>query len=85
MEMRLLLVSVLVVQSVHCCLVKLSLSLIKQHVMKTYGQVEAYLHVFIISALCGDEWSVSRLGSFTSPSPAERVVSGGNISDIFGR
>jgi hypothetical protein len=38
--------------------------------MKAYGGVDVWTHVFLISALVGDEWSASRLGLFT---PRERA------------
>jgi hypothetical protein len=38
--------------------------------MKTYGEVEVYLHAFLSSALDGGEWSASRPGRFT---PRERA------------
>jgi hypothetical protein len=34
--------------------------------MKTCGGVEAYVHVFLTSALVGGVWSASRPGRFTS-------------------
>jgi hypothetical protein len=40
--------------------------LIKYHDMKTYGDVEVYVHVFLISAHDGCEWSTSRLTTFLS-------------------
>jgi len=33
--------------------------------MKTYGEVEAYLQVFLITAIHGGKWSASRPGYFT--------------------
>jgi hypothetical protein len=33
--------------------------------MKTYGGVDVQIHVFLTSALVGDEWSASRPGRFT--------------------
>jgi hypothetical protein len=33
--------------------------------MKTYGVVGVYIHIFLTSALVGDEWSASRPGRFT--------------------
>jgi hypothetical protein len=38
--------------------------------MKAYGGVGVHSHVFLTSALVGDEWSTSRHGRFT---PEERV------------
>jgi hypothetical protein len=32
--------------------------------MKAYGGVDILIHVFLISVIVGDEWSVSRLGHF---------------------
>jgi hypothetical protein len=37
--------------------VKLTLCLIKHHATKTNWEVEEWLHVFLASALEGDEWS----------------------------
>jgi hypothetical protein len=28
--------------------------------MKTYGEVDVYIHIFLTSALVGGEWSASR-------------------------
>jgi hypothetical protein len=39
--------------------------------MKMYGGVDVYIHVFLNSALVGDEWLVSHPGSFT---PGERTT-----------
>jgi hypothetical protein len=33
--------------------------------MKAYGGVDAYIHIFLTSALVGGEWSASRPGRFT--------------------
>jgi hypothetical protein len=33
--------------------------------MKAYGGVDVCVHIFLISALAGDEWSASRTGRFT--------------------
>jgi hypothetical protein len=33
--------------------------------MKTYGRVDAWIHIFLTSALVLGEWSASRTGSFT--------------------
>jgi hypothetical protein len=33
--------------------------------MKAYGIVDAYIHIFFISALAGGEWSASRPSHFT--------------------
>jgi hypothetical protein len=33
--------------------------------MKAYGGVNVYIHIFLTSALVGDEWSASRPGRFT--------------------
>jgi hypothetical protein len=35
--------------------------------MKTYGEVEAHLHAFLISAADGDEWSASPGKEFPVP------------------
>jgi hypothetical protein len=34
--------------------------------MKTYGEMETYLHAFLTSVLDGGEWTASRAGRFTS-------------------
>jgi hypothetical protein len=34
--------------------------------MKTYGEMEVYLHAFLTSAHDGAEWSVSHTGHFTT-------------------
>jgi hypothetical protein len=49
------------------CKIKVDLFvvLIKHHATKMYGVVEAWFHSFLISALGGGEWSVSRPGRFT--------------------
>jgi hypothetical protein len=39
--------------------------------MKAYGEVDVYIHIFLISALAGGKWSASRPGRFTS---RERVA-----------
>jgi hypothetical protein len=33
--------------------------------MKTYGEVDVYIHVYLTLALDEEEWSVSRIGCFT--------------------
>jgi hypothetical protein len=38
--------------------------------MKAYVGVNVYIHIFLISALVGSEWSTSRPGRFT---PGERA------------
>jgi hypothetical protein len=38
---------------------KLSLCLTRHHAIKTYWEVEVYLHAFLTSALDGGEWSTS--------------------------
>jgi hypothetical protein len=38
--------------------------------MKAYGGVDVYIHIFLASALVGDEWLASRPGRFT---PEERA------------
>jgi hypothetical protein len=48
--------------------------------MKTYEGVGVQTHVFLTSALVGDEWSASRLGRFTPGKepryPLDRRLSG---------
>jgi hypothetical protein len=34
--------------------------------MKTYGEVDVWVHIFLTLALVGGEWSASRPGRFTS-------------------
>jgi hypothetical protein len=34
--------------------------------MKTYGEVDVQIHVFLTSELVGGEWSALRSGRFTS-------------------
>jgi hypothetical protein len=38
--------------------------------MKAHGGMDVYIHIFLTSALLGDEWSASRPGRFT---PEERA------------
>jgi hypothetical protein len=45
--------------------VKLSLCLTKHYAMKTYGEVDVYVHFFLSSALVGGEWSASHPCRFT--------------------
>jgi hypothetical protein len=49
--------------------------------MKTYGGVDASIHIFLTSALVGGEWSASRLGRFTS---GERAPGAHWIEDWVG-
>jgi hypothetical protein len=51
-------------------MVNLSLYLIKHYAMKTYGEVDEQIHVFITSALVEDETSASRPGRFN---PREKL------------
>jgi hypothetical protein len=44
--------------------------LIKHYAMKAYGRENVLIHIFLISALVGGEWSASRPGRFT---PGERA------------
>jgi hypothetical protein len=39
--------------------------IIKHYAMKAYGGVDVYVHIFLNSALAGDEWSASLPGRFT--------------------
>jgi hypothetical protein len=45
---------------------KLSLFLIKHHIMNMYGGVDVYFHIFLIPALNEGEWSASCFGCFTA-------------------
>jgi hypothetical protein len=40
--------------------------------MKAYKGVDLYIHVFVISALVGGEWSALHPGRFNPPSPRGR-------------
>jgi hypothetical protein len=44
--------------------VKLSLCLIRQHAVKAYGRIKAWLHIFLITTLDGGEWSDLQFGCF---------------------
>jgi hypothetical protein len=46
--------------------VQLSLCLTKHYVIKTYGEVDTYTHIFLTSAVYGDERSDPLRGRFTS-------------------
>jgi hypothetical protein len=48
--------------------------LIEHHAMKKYEGVEVKIYSFLISALGGWEWSVSRLGRFASCTPWAGVL-----------
>jgi hypothetical protein len=41
--------------------------------MKAYGRVNVYIHIFLTSALAGDEWSPSGTGLF---SPGTHWIAG---------
>jgi hypothetical protein len=43
---------------------------IKHYVIKTYGEVDVWIHVFLTSAVVGGELPASRLGRFR---PGERT------------
>jgi hypothetical protein len=43
---------------------KINVKAVPVHAMKTYGQVEELLHLFVTLALLGYQWSTSHLGSF---------------------
>jgi hypothetical protein len=45
--------------------VKLFLGLTKHYAMKAYGGLGVLIHIFLILALGGGEWSASRPGRFT--------------------
>jgi hypothetical protein len=49
------------------------LNIIKHYTMKIYGRVDSLIHVFLTSALDGDEWSASRPDPFTSVERAHRT------------
>jgi hypothetical protein len=40
--------------------------------MKTYGRMNVHIHIFLTSALVGDEWSAPRPGRFI---PGEKALS----------
>jgi hypothetical protein len=44
--------------------------------MKVYGGVDVYIHVFLISALVGGEWSASYPGRFTPRTPSIDWIGG---------
>jgi hypothetical protein len=46
------------------------LSEFKHYTMKAYGGVDAYIHIFLTSALVGGEWLASLHGRFT---PGEKA------------
>jgi hypothetical protein len=62
------------------CKEKLSLFLTKHYVMKEYGGVVVYIHIFSTSALAGGECSASLPGRFTPVKkpryPLDRRLSG---------
>jgi hypothetical protein len=63
--------------------VNLSLDLlIKQDSMKAYGRMKVYLQEFLISALCGGEWSASRPGRFAH---IDNWVGTGAGVDVMGK
>jgi hypothetical protein len=49
--------------------------------MKTYGGVDVQIHIFLISALVGGEWSASCAGRFT---PRERAPGTHSIGGSVG-
>jgi hypothetical protein len=51
--------------------IKLSLSLTRHYAMKTYGEVDVQIQVFLTLALVGGEWSASRTCHLT---PGERAL-----------
>jgi hypothetical protein len=51
--------------------------------MKTYEEMDAKIHVFLTSALLGDEWSASRPGRFT-PGEEPLVPIGGSVGPRTG-
>jgi hypothetical protein len=52
--------------------------------MKTYGRVDAYIHVFLTSALVGGVWSASRPGRFTSGERAPYILWIGSLDRRLG-
>jgi hypothetical protein len=44
--------------------------------MKTYGGMDVWIHVFLISALVGGEWSASRPARFAPGYPLDRRAGG---------
>jgi hypothetical protein len=53
---------------------------VKHNAMKAYGGVEVKIHIFLISALVGGEWSASRPCLFTPEidprCPLDRMLGG---------
>jgi hypothetical protein len=45
--------------------VSFPLRLTKHYALKTYGEVDIQIHLFLTVALAGVEWLASRLGFFT--------------------
>jgi hypothetical protein len=61
----------------------LSLCLTKHYATKEYGGADAYIHVFLTSALVESEWSASRLGRFTARERARGIHwIGGYMDDM---
>jgi len=54
-------------------LVHVNEKMLKHHAMNTYGEVDLQLHAFLICALDGVEWSLSRTGRF-NPRETARVA-----------
>jgi hypothetical protein len=61
--------------------VKLSLCVTKHYAVKMYGGVDVQIHVFLTSALLGDEQSASRSGR---PVLGEKALGANYIGDCVG-
>jgi hypothetical protein len=63
---------------------KMSRYLTKHYAIKAYGGVEVQIHVFLISALVGDEWSASRLCRFNREEkpPGTHWIGGWGVPEL---